>query len=132
MIFLDCNNLQPLVDSVPDNNFIASLDSESEHPPPLTKLSSDDAWCSIEVNDLTISPYIQVTFDSPVEIISVAVGGHTAFLIYREYIVNYNIIYRPVGESEQFIINNNTNTPMVCLSIIMCMCIMINDSSTMI
>ena len=115
--FSDCSNPQPLVDSVPDNSFTASLASEDDHPPSLAKLSADDAWCSVEIDDLTISPYIKVNFDSPVEINTVTVGGHTAYHLliipYNEYIVNYKIKYRPIGGSEQFVTNTNNGTPKV-------------------
>ena len=101
---------EPLLDDVPDINFAASINSDEDHPPSLAKFGSGDAWCSVEINDLSISPYIQVNFDSPVEIFSVAVGGHTgAFcslvppFTCPEYIVNYQLKYRPIGGQLQFI-----------------------------
>ena len=99
-----------MVDDVPDGNFVASLDSASGHDPFLAKSSSGDAWCSVEIDDVNISPYIQVNFETAVEIHSVTVGGHTALPFFRrEYIVNYKIRYRPVGGEEQFIIDDNGN-----------------------
>ena len=59
--------------------------------------------------DNTDSPWVQVEFDFPVEIHSVAVAGHDRlFPLSNEYIVNYKIQYRPVGDVLQFVIDNST------------------------
>ena len=66
----------------------------------------------------TDSPWVQVEFDFPVEIHSVAVAGHDRIntlipLVTDEYIVNYKIQYRPVGGVLQFVIDNSTQLPQV-------------------
>ena len=65
--------------------------------------------------DNTDSPWVQVEFDFPVEIHSVAVAGHfRLFAFSNEYIVNYYIQYRPVGGVLQFVMDNSTQLPQVC------------------
>ena len=64
--------------------------------------------------DNTDSPWVQVEFDFPVEIHSVAVAGHQQFFgIFNEYIVNYYIQYRPVEGVLQFVMDNATHIPQV-------------------
>ena len=100
--------------SVPDDNFSASSTiSDGNYPPSDARLGSGDAWCSMRL-DNTDSPWVQVEFDFPVEIHSVAVAGHQQFFaIFSEYIVNYYIQYRPVGGALQFVMDNATHIPQV-------------------
>ena len=75
--------------------------------------------------DITDSPWVQVEFDFPVEIHSVAVAGHDRLdlpLVTDEYIVNYKIQYRPVGGELQFVIDNSTQLPQVFTQFIMYYC----------
>ena len=112
---LDCTDPQPLVDSLPATSFSASLTSaDSGHTAAEARLSTGDAWCSMEINDLNLSPYIQAVFDSLVIIESVRVGGHTDVILFfpftiSEYIVNYHIVYRDAGGVEQFVTDMNDN-----------------------
>ena len=106
--------------SVPDDNFSASSTSILQ-PPSDARLGSGlgNAWCSMTLNN-TDSPWVQVEFDFPVEIHSVAVAGHDrAFPLSNEYIVNYKIQYRPVGGELQFVIDNSTQLPQVFTQFIM-------------
>ncbi len=106
----DCTDPQPLVESLPATSFSASLaNADSNHPVSDAKLSSGDAWCSVEITDIALSPYIQAVFNSPVVIESVRVGGHTNYFVFSEYIVNYYIIYRDAGGVEQFVTDMNDN-----------------------
>ena len=110
---LDCTDLQPLIDSLPATSFSASLTSaDSGHTTAEARLSTGDAWCSVKITDLTLSPYIQAVFDSLVIIESVRVGGHTDIVVvvpFSEYIVNYHIVYRDAGGVEQFVTDMNDN-----------------------
>ena len=117
---VECN--EALIDgstyNVADDNFSASS-SSSLQPPSDARLGSGDAWCSMTL-DNTDSPWVQVEFDFPVEIHSVAVAGHDRlFPLSNEYIVNYKIQYRPVGGELQFVIDNSTQLPQVFTQFIM-------------
>ena len=111
---VECN--EALIDgstySVLAANFSASSASYFQ-PPSDARLGSGDAWCSMRL-DNTDSPWVQVEFDFPVEIHSVAVAGRYRFFgIINEYIVNYYIQYRPVGGVLQFVMDNSTQLPQV-------------------
>ena len=110
--------------SVPDENFSASsTHNDGDHPPSDARLGSGDAWCSMTL-DNNDSPWVQVEFDFPVEIHSVAVAGHDRInllipLVTDEYIVNYKLQYRPVGGDLQFVMNDSTQLPQVFTQFIM-------------
>ena len=112
---IECN--EALIDgptyNVLDGNFSASsTHNDGDHPPSDARLGSDDAWCSMTL-DNTDSPWVQVEFDFPVEIHSVAVAGHFRFFaLSNEYIVNYYIQFRPVGGVLQFVMDS-TQLPQV-------------------
>ena len=83
---IDCTDPQPLVISLPATSFSASLASaDSGHTAAEARLSTDDVWCSVEINNLNLSPYIQAVFNSPVVIESMSVGGHTDIVFFVPY-----------------------------------------------
>lgn len=113
-----CPNISGLTGTVPNSSFTASSIRDNDRLPHIARIGNDTrSWCSQQLNDIDLSPWIQVDLGGECLVHSVSVGGDE--FLFNEFIVNYFVLYKTdINSSLQFIIDPKTNNAKVFESII--------------